>query len=561
MRRRRFVKSMGVTIPATIISSSFLTKITAQNTVTGNVIIIGAGAAGLYAAKVLKDAGVNITILEASAIHGGRIKPLNGFGDFPIEVGAEEVHGKGNVMGDPPSFLWNSINEYDPDLLIEYEDLGYKEIFALDDDYIIYPPEWDPDFVDAVNFIDMMYAYTGDDIIMNDYLADEFGIVEGDRSWHVYEAWIGAEYGDSIKSYGMKSMAVSENLWLTGAKNYALDDAYLNILDTLWFNSVLENIEYNKQVTSIDYSSALINISCADGSTYSSDKIICAVPLSVLKENVITFSPVLPALNQNAIDILQMGHGMKIILKFTEAFWGDNVYDITFKNYPTLAWSPGLIRTDTTNNILMCFTMGERAEYLSGLGDDAIPAILAELDSLFDGVATPAYVDAYIQDWIKEPFIKGSYSYPAPNTYNSETDSRRLDLATPIDCKIFFAGEATNNHHPSTVHGALESGARAAAEFLECLSVPVNETHIDNAIEVEMFTANNIATFNLNTPKIARAKMYLQSIDGKMMQQFYYDTIPSGENMYQFQIKEIAKGNYILCCEVDEKMVSEKVIL
>ncbi len=558
MRRRKFIRNMGMAIPAGLIVPSFLSSVYAACTASGKVIIIGAGAAGLYAAKMLKDAGVDVTILEASSIHGGRIKPLYDFADFPVMIGAEEVHGKGNAAGDPPSFLWSSINALDPSLLIAYEDMDNKEIFALDDSYVVYPPYWDADLEKAWNFYGNMYTYTGDDLIMNDYIAEELGVVEGDRSWHIYEGWIGAEWGSSIKDYGMKSMAVSENLWLTGEKNFALDDDYLAILNTLWFSSILDTIEYNKQVTAVEYAASTVNISCADGSVYTADKIICCVPLSVLKDGDLTFSPALPAINQSAIDTMKMGHGMKIILKFTEPFWGDDVYDITFKNYPTEAWAPGLIRTGATNNVLMCFCMGERAEYLSSLGDDAIATVLAELDALFEGAATEKFVEAFIQDWIKEPFIKGSYTYPAPGTYNSATDSRRLDLAMPVDCKLFFAGEATNNHHPSTVHGALESGARVAAEVLECLTVNIQDNGVQNNT-AEIYYADGMAVFNIITSHILRARMYMLSTDGQLIQQFYFDAIPAGSNTYRFAVKNRAEGNYFLACEIDKQIFTQQI--
>ncbi|MFN0274886.1 MAG: FAD-dependent oxidoreductase, partial [Chitinophagales bacterium] len=200
------------------------------------------------------------------------------------------------------------------------------------------------------------------------------------------------------------------------------------------------------------------------------------------------------------------------------------------------------------------------ADYLSSLGDDAIDVILTELDTLFDGEASEKYVDAVIQDWIKEPFIKGSYTYPAPNTYNSETDSRRLDLASNVECKVFFAGEATNNNHPSTVHGALESGARAAAEVLECFStsIPQNVTLQDN-VSI-LITRSNII-FQILTTSISKAKMHLQTIDGRIVQEFYFDFIPAGENEYIFQHKELPKGVYLACCTLQETLYTKKFIL
>ena len=116
MRRRKFVKTIGTLIPGALMIPSFLSAKPIPKITSGTVIIVGSGAAGLYAAKTLKDAGMTVIILEASAVHGGRIRPLTGFGDFNVEAGAEFVHGKGNDAGDPPSFLWSSINAYDPGL-------------------------------------------------------------------------------------------------------------------------------------------------------------------------------------------------------------------------------------------------------------------------------------------------------------------------------------------------------------------------------------------------------------------------------------------------------------
>ena len=72
----------------------------------------------------------NISYHSGSIITArGRVSPLDGFADFHVEAGAEFVHGKGNTTGDPPSFLWSSINDYNSDLLQEYG--AYKEIYDV----------------------------------------------------------------------------------------------------------------------------------------------------------------------------------------------------------------------------------------------------------------------------------------------------------------------------------------------------------------------------------------------------------------------------------------------
>jgi monoamine oxidase len=82
-----------------------------------------------------------------------------------------------------------------------------------------------------------------------------------------------------------------------------------------------------------------------------------------------------------------------------------------------------------------------------------------------NNIATNSYLSHYIMDWIKEPFIQGSYSFPAPNSKNSF-----LQLSLPIDNKLYFAGEATNyTGHNATVHGAIESGITCADNIIKDL--------------------------------------------------------------------------------------------
>jgi hypothetical protein len=102
-------------------------------------------------------------------------------------------------------------------------------------------------------------------------------------------------------------------------------------------------------------------------------------------------------------------------------------------------------------------------------GDSAIiAAILADLDVTFPqvpGGATSNYIDGVVQNWGKQPYSLGVYSYPKVGTYITANNSKRLDLQKPVaNNRIFFAGEASHNTHPATVIGALHEGERAANE-------------------------------------------------------------------------------------------------
>ena len=93
--------------------------------------------------------------------------------------------------------------------------------------------------------------------------------------------------------------------------------------------------------------------------------------------------------------------------------------------------------------------------------EEIINKILQELDEMFDGKATANYKNHVIQNWSKEPYIRGAYTFPSDDAGRDYIDT----LKRPIDNKIYFAGEAMTNGDSATVHGAAES----AYEVLEGL--------------------------------------------------------------------------------------------
>jgi len=197
------------------------------------------------------------------------------------------------------------------------------------------------------------------------------------------------------------------------------------------------------------------------------------VSVGVLKAEIIDFIPDLPASKLNAISTIGMGNGMKLSLRFngktgdpTLPFWE------TFMSYmlldgPTGAcWSPNWYQPSAADHVLTCFSMGINAEIMAALPDDTarLNQALVDLDAAFGGLASTKFIEGVVQDWTAEPYILGSYSFPAPNTRPLVGPTERERLAEPVGTTLYFAGEATHNTMAATVPGALQSGERAAGE-------------------------------------------------------------------------------------------------
>ncbi len=245
---------------------------------------------------------------------------------------------------------------------------------------------------------------------------------------------------------------------------------------TTWFGffeqyivpGIADRINYNTQVTNIDFSGSEINVTDQNSNSYLADKIILTVPLTVLQNDVISFIPGLPTTKTNALSNVDMPSGIKVFIEFSEKFYPDIVFDgglleqndqIGEKVFYNAAF-----RKDSNRHIFALFSVGEPAKVYTDQGsDEAIfTFLMEELDRIFDGKATKFYQNHVIQNWLAEPFIGGSYSH-----YGNNRSSTIATLQEPIDDKIYFAGEAYHDDWQATVHGAGLSAYDAVRTILE----------------------------------------------------------------------------------------------
>jgi len=433
-------------------------------------VIVGAGASGLYAAYELDRLGYDVLVLEATGRHGGRVFS-DVVGDVGVEHGAEELYGSKN------NFVFNDVKGLYGNLAqtkIYQGGNTQDQVLSMDggNTCLVYTGNCDQDG-DIEDYWDFYYDvgnHTNDatDELISDHLSTVVGVGPTHRAYHLYEAGYPAgDFGTTVERLGLRSLARQENLWPLSSDVYGLGPTgYLDALDALYFNAVLPKVLYDSPVTIVDTSGIKPVAIDANGVYHYADAILVTVSVGVLKAEIIDFVPDLPASKIAAYTTLGMGRGMKISLRFSSQFWDSKMFSLLAEGPTGNCWSPAKYQSGTTDHVLTCFIMGENAQTMTDLPDDAarINQILTNLDDMFSGAASAGYIESVVQDWTSEPYVRGSYSYPAPGTYPGGT-SMREELAMPVGTTLYFAGEATHNSAPSTVPGALQSGERAAAEM------------------------------------------------------------------------------------------------
>lgn len=322
------------------------------------------------------------------------------------------------------------------------------------------------------------------------------GRVKASESFSDVPIDIGAEWlhtDPSILAKLLNDRSIQDNIELI---NYKPDNFYLwrdgklrkrnffanfyaeyKFKNTTWFSyldnyivpSVIDHIRFDSPINTINYTADKVELTNTNNDTFEADRVILTVPLSILKNDYINFTPALPSDKINALDEVDMPPGIKVFIEFSEKFYPDILAFGTLLDFLSDAeegalYYDAMFRKDSNRNILALFNVGESASVYTDIATDEelIAFILNELDEIFDGKASETYIKHIIQNWSKEPFIQGSYSH-------YDDDSPRETLRRSINNKLYFAGEtfAPSEDDIATVHGAGESAYATVRELLE----------------------------------------------------------------------------------------------
>ncbi|MGR3615093.1 MAG: flavin monoamine oxidase family protein [Paracoccaceae bacterium] len=404
-----------------------------------DVIIIGAGTAGLSAAQSLRQAGKDIVVLEAADRVGGRCITDTTTFSMPYDRGGAWLH---SATINPLARL------------------------ATQADIHLYKTPWVWSRVNTFG-----YELTSDEVAdFRDYQAGMWRKVNR----------VGAQDGDSdIASilppgpwaktalHSVPQMLASDADVSSAKDSFNYTDTHSDWLVQGGLGAFIANLHSdisvvcNCPVTLIDYSGPKVKVSTASG-TLEAEKVIVTVSTGVLASDAITFIPQLPNSKISAIDMLPNGLLNKVSFEF-EPGWKEAIEGEMTDYHSGDSEFCSILFGFMGTGLATGFVAGRFADELEKQDPYAATEYCLEALRAFFGNDVDKHILKSDQtDWRKNPYAAGSYSYAKPGG----TSARKI-LSEPLESKIFFAGEATMTNSYSTVHGAYLSGKETATECLK----------------------------------------------------------------------------------------------
>jgi monoamine oxidase len=441
-----------------------------------DVLVIGAGVAGLAAARDLSQAGLRVTVLEARGRIGGRIHTLHDPAwSLPVELGAEFLHGAAD------------------DTMAVARAAGIAVDRLPDDHYYVRGRKFSSsrDFWTTIQKVGKDIARKLARSRQGDFsLAEYLGRADlpGDVKQMIVDFVEGyhAAHTDLISA---RVMAESDSETDDGS-----DDRQSRITagyDSIphWLRAGLDParvaVRLNTVVHELSWKRGEVTARCttatgAEKGSAGARAAVVAVPHAVLKAKALRFRPAIPA-KDRAVERLEAGQVFKIVLRFREAFWEEKGFlrsrlaesraeprELNFVHDHQAELPTWWTALPAHVPRITGWAGGPRAEALL----EREPSLRVErsLDALAQVLRVPRrmlddQLEAWaMHDWRADPFSLGAYTYA---TVGGQAAQKAL--GRPVQDTLFFAGEATDVEETGTVAGAIKTGHRAAKEAVKAL--------------------------------------------------------------------------------------------
>ncbi len=437
-----------------------------------DVVVIGAGAAGLACAQRLQAAAVDFVVLEAADRVGGRIRTDFALGGGrPFEIGALMVHGRHVVTHRWLQEFGLRARPLPTTKRARFWRNGRVERLPLPANLLHRTIGLRAFYQGAYALPKRLVTYDGPDVSLARWLERQDALPGGKLLVSLLYAHASAADDDQLGVCGPAeetALAAEE----FGYRNFQVVEGY----DTLISRRAAplrDRIRLNTRVTAVRRGSrgVVLETMGADGleDEGRARRVVVTLPLGVLKSDAVVFDPPLPEAKRNAIRSIAFGDAMVILLRLRDSDLPRRLGDfgLLWGQGPTSFHRP-YVGTRNPPDILDGFLVGREAARRAGLPDREVQELtLAELQAIVPPSVRVGRVNGFAcSRWPVHPFVRGGYSFLPPGG----RVSHRRELAAPVDGVLFFAGVATHAEgEPATVHGAIETGYRAAAEVLESL--------------------------------------------------------------------------------------------
>ncbi len=443
-----------------------------------DVIVIGAGAAGLAAAHALSQRGLSVAVLEARDRIGGRIwtiRPQDS--STPVELGAEFVHGRPRETYEIAAAAGLTLCEASGETWLSH---GGKLTQERDDED------------DSGPIFAAVGAWKGEDRPLRAFLDEQFPEEKWAEAKRTYSGYVAGYDAADPEDVSIRWLAQADDAETAtdGARTSRVVEGYDRVLQ--WLRDGLDPqrtvVHLNTVVREIRWRQGQVDVVAGEMSgestiTFTARAAVVTVPLGVLAAapdalGALRFVPDLPD-KRVTLDGIAMGETIKIVLRFRERFW-----DVGWWQQPTLPQLPRLsflvsddsgIRTWWTSFPLLVPTLvgwvgGPRAAVLARQPDEVIMTLaldaFARVLHVQRSEVEALLVATHLHNWSTDPFARGAYSYVRVGGFDAPAR-----LGEPVAGTLFFAGEATDTTgNTGTVSAALASGIRAANEVLARLT-------------------------------------------------------------------------------------------
>lgn len=455
MKRKDFIKQTLLGGTATFILPSFMASCVKDDPINNittdkKIIIIGGGISGLAAAKKFKDRGIQVTLLESQSKLGGRLRTNNSLG-FAFDEGASWIHGpSGNPITSLASSAGANTFLTDENSLDIFDNTGTQySNTILDSNYNAYKT--------ALNSV---RSNGNNNQSFQTVFNVQYPANVNNRLWkYMLSAYLEFDTGADISDLSSNQFDDDENF--SGA-DVIITNGYDKVAQYLAQGI---NVILNEKVTAIDYSATKATIT-TNTTNYQADYVLITVPLGVLKNNIISFTPSLPVDKLQAISKLKMSSVNKFLLVFPSIFWDNTLQYIGYTPDTKGKFNYFMnMNKFVPQNALMTFAFGNYGALTETMTDgQIITEIMLHLKSIY-GNSIPNPTTMLRTKWGVNPHSFGSYSFATTGTTTADFDT----LSNSINGKLFFGGEHTNRQYRGTVHGAYISGQREADKIIALL--------------------------------------------------------------------------------------------